>query len=126
MTRKKYDLAQRVQALTLLDVGMSMEDVGRITGFSRSTLYDLKKRATERGYDPVVAPIIYDEYAVNAKRNGKPGISLDKQQEIVAKVTMDRYGREKSTAEIARKVEVSQSSPQQRKPNKRCGSSDSR
>ena len=74
----------------------------------------------------MVAPIIYDEYVVDAKRSGRPGISLDKQQEIVAKVTTDRYGREKSTAEIARKVEVSQSSPQQRKPNKRCGSSDSR
>ena len=48
MTRKKYDLAQRVQAPTLLDVGMSMEDVGRITGFSRSTLYDLKKKSNRK------------------------------------------------------------------------------
>ena len=40
MTGQKYDLAQRVQALTLFGMGMKIEDVGRMTGFSRSTLYD--------------------------------------------------------------------------------------
>lgn len=83
MTGKKHDLAQRVQALTLLDIGMSIEDVGRITGFSRTTLYDLKKRATERGYDPVMVPIIYDEYLVDAKRSGRPDISKKLLQKLL-------------------------------------------
>lgn len=34
---------------------------------------------------------------------------MEKQSEIIAKVTTDRYGREKSTAEIAGEVQVSQS-----------------
>ena len=110
MAGKKYDLAQQVQALTLLGMGMKIEDVGRITGFSRSALYDLKKRALERGYDPTVTPVIHNVYVEDAHKSGRPGISLEKQLEIVAKVTTDRYGREKSTAEIAEEVEVSQSS----------------
>ena len=30
---KKYDIAQRVQDLTLLCMGMKIEDAGQITGF---------------------------------------------------------------------------------------------
>ena len=43
MARKKYDLSQRIQALTFLGMGMRIEDVGRMTEFSRSPLYDFKK-----------------------------------------------------------------------------------
>lgn len=70
----------------------------------------MKKRVTERWYDLVVVSIIYDKYIIDAKRSGKPGIRWDKQPEIVVKVTIDQYRREKFTAEIAKKVEVSQSS----------------
>ena len=45
---KKYDIAQRVQVFTLLSTGMTIEEVGRITGYSQSALFDLKKRAKER------------------------------------------------------------------------------
>ena len=44
MTGQKYDLTQRVQALTLIGMGMKIEDVGCMTGFSRSALCDLKKK----------------------------------------------------------------------------------
>ena len=43
MTGKKYDLAQRVQALPLLGMGVKCEDLGHMTGFPRSVLYELKK-----------------------------------------------------------------------------------
>ena len=45
----------------------------------------------------------------NIFKNGKPNISLEKQSKIIIKVIANRYRREKSTAKIARKVEVSQS-----------------
>lgn len=69
----------------------------------------MKKRAKERGYDPTINPVIHDMHVQNAFKSGRPGISLEKQSEIIAKVTTDCYRREKSTAEIAGEVEVSQS-----------------
>ena len=92
MTGKKYDLAQRVQTLTLIGIGVKIEDVGRMTGFPRSALYELKKRAIKRGYDPTVVPVVYNVHVEDADRSGRTGISLEKQQKILAK---DRHGREK-------------------------------
>ena len=77
-----------------------------MTGFSRSVLYDLKKKAIERRYDPKVSSMIYNVHIEDAQKSGRPGISLEKQQEIVTKVTIDRYGQKKFIAEIAREVEV--------------------
>ena len=82
-TGKKYDLAQRVQALPLIGMGVKCEDLGRMTRFPRSALYELKKRAIERKYDPTVAPVIYNVHVEDA---GRPGISLEKLQKNLAKV----------------------------------------
>ena len=48
MTGKKYDLAQRVQALPLNSMGVKYEDLDRMTGFPFSAFYEFKKRAIER------------------------------------------------------------------------------
>ena len=106
---KKYDIAQQVWALILLSTGMTIKDVEHIMGYSQSALFDLKKRAKERGYDTFVDPIIHNMHVENAFKSGRPCINLEKQSEIIAKVTTDRYGRGKSTTEIAREIEVSQS-----------------
>lgn len=106
MAGRKYDLAQRVQALTLLGIGMKIEDVGWITGFSRSVLYNLKKQAIKRGYDFTVIPMIYNVYIQDAHKSGRLSINLEKQLEIVAKVTTDQHRREKSIAGIVEEVEV--------------------
>lgn len=75
-------------------------------------LYELKKRAVEGGYEPTVALVIYNLHVGDTESSGRPGVSLKKQQEIVANYG---HGREKSTVEIAAKVEVSQSLVTQRK-----------
>ena len=43
MTGKKYELAQRVQALPFIGMGVKCEDFGRMTGFPRSALYESKE-----------------------------------------------------------------------------------
>ena len=45
MTGKK---SQRVQAFPLFGMGVKCEDLGRMPGFPRSALYELKKRAIKR------------------------------------------------------------------------------
>lgn len=106
---EKYGIAQRVQALTLLNIGMTIEDVRHITRFLQNALFDLKKCAKERGYDSTVNPVIHDMYVKNAYKSGRSGISLEKQSEIIAKITIDCYRQEKSTVKIAGEVEISQS-----------------
>lgn len=88
MANKKWDLAQGVQGLTLLDMGMKIEDVRRITGFSQSALYNLKKQALQRGYDPTVTLMIYNVYVEDAHKSRRPGISLKKHLEIIVKVPL--------------------------------------
>lgn len=80
-----------------------------MTGFSRSTLYNLTKKAIEKRYNPKILSMIYNVYIEDAQKNRRLGTSLKKKQKIVAKVTTNQYSREKSTAQITRKVEVSQS-----------------
>ena len=56
-----------------------------------------------------VDPVIYNMYIESAFKSKRPGINLEKQLEITAKITTDCYRREISTAKIAGKVEVLQS-----------------
>ncbi len=80
-----------------------------MTRFSRSVFYYLKKQAIKRRYDPKITPVIYNVFVENTHKNKRPSISLEKQLEIVSQVIKDQYRREKSTVEIAAKIEVSQS-----------------
>ncbi|KAI9888893.1 MAG: hypothetical protein M1814_006182 [Vezdaea aestivalis] len=69
MGKKQYSIAQRAQALTLLEIKPVAEVMTR-TGMGRQTLYDLKRKAIERGYD-ANKPLL-DEYVVDAPRSGRP------------------------------------------------------
>ena len=47
-----YDNGPRVQALTLLSKGFKPDEIKADTSLSKSTIYELQKRALSRGYDP--------------------------------------------------------------------------
>lgn len=81
-----------------------------VTGFSLSALYNLRKKTIERGYNPKVSLVIYNMHVKDTERSRRPSISLEKQQKLVAKLTTNWYGREKSIAKIVGEVEVFQSS----------------
>ena len=55
MPNKELNLILRVQALALIQSGVKMEDVVKITGFSRRTIHALKAKAMKRWYDPAVS-----------------------------------------------------------------------
>lgn len=67
-----------MQAFILLNISMKIENVGWITGFSQSTLYNLKKQALEKEYDPIITPVIYNVYVENTHKSRRPGINLKK------------------------------------------------
>lgn len=65
-------LAEKVQALTLLEWGMPPRRVAEVTNFSARQLCRLREMARKRGYDPSVSLVIKDEYLAVAPRSGRP------------------------------------------------------
>ncbi|MCJ1480432.1 hypothetical protein MMC06_000587 [Schaereria dolodes] len=92
MAFKKYDIAVRVQALALAEVGVPIQIVCEITGLSRRSVYHLRKKARERGFDPQVSPTLKIEYVEDGPRPGRPkGASAEQDEgdEIPALVAKD-------------------------------------
>ena len=71
-TPLKFSIAQRAQAMALLEYGAPIADIMRLSGLKSSTIYDLRKRMRQRGYDPKVNPVFKDEYFKNGARSGRP------------------------------------------------------
>lgn len=72
MVYKKHNVGTRVQALALVEYGIPVDKVTAWTGLSRSTIYELKAKAKERGYNPQIDKTLKIEYVVDAPRSGRP------------------------------------------------------
>lgn len=72
MGHSHHCLAEKVQALTLLEWGMPPRRVAEVTNFSARQLYRLQEMARKRGYDPSVSLVIKDEHLAVAPRSGRP------------------------------------------------------
>ena len=83
--------------------GKTTVEVAKITGLSIRQVNRIYSRAIERGFDPNQEPlVIRDEWLRDAPRSGRPSKQEPTvQQEVTAKVRQDRYGREKTCADIA-------------------------
>lgn len=66
MVFKKHDIAVRIQALALVEEGIPTKRVTEITGLSRKTIYNLRKKACERGYNPAQSRELKIEYVDDA------------------------------------------------------------
>ena len=69
---RKVSITQRAQAMALLEYGVTVQHCEAISGLSRTTLYALRKRMRERGYDPRVSTMFEDHYFKDAPRTGRP------------------------------------------------------
>lgn len=94
--------------MTLKATGQRSDDVACMFGVTRRAVDKIYARAIDRGFDPAVRPMrVPDECVDDAPRSGRP----KKQTEaivsrIIQKVRRDRYGREKSCADIAGDLRV--------------------
>lgn len=85
MGHSHHCLAEKVQALTLLEWGMPPRRVAEVTNFSARQLYRLQEMARKRGYDPSVSLVIKDEHLAVAPRSGRPRkIRPEKEGAVVA------------------------------------------
>ncbi len=89
---------------------MKLHRVMRITGLTSKALYKIIQRAIDQGFNPAVNSKILAVYVQDAPRSGRPEISLEKYDNVIAKVTKDRFGQKKSTRCIASELQISQRS----------------
>ncbi|MCJ1359324.1 MAG: hypothetical protein MMC33_009325 [Icmadophila ericetorum] len=66
-----HDTGARLQALALVEFGIPPHHVSHWTGISVGSIYRLKKKARQRGYDPKVSRLLKAEYVVDGKRTGR-------------------------------------------------------
>jgi len=99
------DISTRALIITLKSpiVGLSSAEILAQTGISISTINRIYGRAVEREFEPNTRPcVLKDEWLEDAPRSGRPRKQTPEMTEkVVAKVREDRYGREKSCADLA-------------------------
>jgi transposase len=95
------DIALRAQVISMkIYTHKTSEQIAREIGISRATVDRIYARAIERGFDHA-NPILADEYVQDKPRSGRPRKSDLAKDIAISKVQRDRYGREKSCADIA-------------------------
>jgi transposase len=98
------DIAMRASVVALkAQSGKTTREIAFLTGLSISSINRIYARAIERGFDPNQIPLIVrDDYVRDAARSGRPKVQIEETIErSLAKVRLDRYGREKTYADIA-------------------------
>ena len=100
-------IAMQIHGLALLTAGWKVEEVTEFTGISRSQLYDIKKKAKKRGFDPKISPVILAMYVEDAICFRQLGIHVSKKNNVVGKFTRDRFGCKKSSQYIVLEVQIS-------------------
>jgi transposase len=100
-----YDVATRAQALALKLVGIPSQEIEHITGIQPRTLNSIHQKAVARGLNPDESKKILDRHVEDGSRSGRPKKQTEEIiSEVLSKVRTDRYGREKTCAQIALEV----------------------
>jgi transposase len=112
MAREEYSVELRAQIVTLVMIAkLKPQDVAKMLNIPQNSVYNIVKRAKEHGYDPTVNPRIEHEHIANKKRSGRPKVVTEEiEASIIASITKDRAGREKSAEYLAYEAGISESS----------------
>lgn len=100
-----HDISTRAVVVVLKSPlgGKTTAQIQAITGLSKSSINDIYARAIQRGFDPNLTPLaLKDKYLSDAPRSGRPTKQTTGVKEVlIQKVGRDRYGREKTAADLA-------------------------
>ena len=83
MVGAHIDIGTRVQALTLLEIGMPVSEIIKITKVSKPSIHRLRKTALERRYAPEVCKVILAAYVEDAPKSGRPVKAIEAVEELV-------------------------------------------
>ena len=100
------DIATRALVVTLkapFGAAKTSIEISNLTRIPVRTINHIYARAIKQGFEPNEHPLaLRDEFLKDAPRSGRPTKRTEEvQQQIIAKVRRDRYGREKTAADIA-------------------------
>lgn len=92
----------RVQVLTLWGVKFSAKQISDLLDLPILTVRNLIKKGQDRGFNPDESLRIKLDFVQDGKRSGRPKeISQAIEDAVIASVTLDRAGREKSSENLA-------------------------
>ena len=102
-----FGVAARAQVLTLKEhAGLKTEQITAITGIKRAEIFNIVKRAKERGYDKERP--LQDAFFKDATRSGRPPVVTQATADEVKKVvSATRNTRTLTTVDIARRLKTS-------------------
>lgn len=110
---RRYSIAQKAQVLALHGERFPKTYIAGRSGVSYNTVKRIIARAEKEGFDPQRDPRVLDGYIMNKEIPGRPKrIGNDVEQRLIASVTADRAGREKSSEVLAYEQLISVSSAQ--------------
>lgn len=97
------DIATRASVLALKAADKTTAEVAYLTGLSQRQVQRILARAIARGFDPQLRPLtINDTFVEDAPKSGRPKKQTTELHDVVQlKVRGDRYGRERSCADLA-------------------------
>lgn len=109
---REYSVAQRSQVVTLVFLAnMKPPEVADLLGIPKKSVYNIINRAKSAGYDPAVNALVDDCHIVDKVRSGRPKVVTPEiEASILANLTKDRSGREKSVEVLAFEAGISESS----------------
>src|SRR5450432_1046824 len=71
-SRQRHSIGARIQAITLLEIGIPHWDIKAKTGISKSQVYRLRNKAINRGWDPKISSIVEVHHVEDTPRSGRP------------------------------------------------------
>jgi hypothetical protein len=101
------DIATRALIVSLkagiIDKPASSIYISSLTGVPERTINQIYARAIARGFDPAIRPLVLEnKHLEDAPRSGRPTKDTKEVEELItSKVRLDRYGREKTCAQLA-------------------------
>jgi transposase len=97
-----FNLATRALIIAYKADGKTNQEITGMTGAEKRTINSIYARAIERGFDPAVRPLkLENKHVEDAPRTGRPSKQQQAFEKVVNLVRRDRYGREKTCADIA-------------------------
>ena len=102
----------RAQIVALVMIAkMKPQDVAILLNMPCVSVYQIVQRAKKHGYDPTVNPRIEHTHVADKARSGRPKVVTEAiEASIIASITRDRAGREKSAEYLAYEAGISESS----------------
>ena len=104
ISRPKHCNSARIQAVTMLILGIPVDTIHTFTHISISQINRLMKKAKRRGFDPEVSKIVTVEHVQDEERPGRPKCSQVVRDLIIKTVTQNSTTRQWSSQRIASEV----------------------